>query len=81
MKQESLNELKRLKSEGNLLKGDTKIDLKKFYTVEQMVSIFETTRQTIDSWTKAGRFNKIKIGSRSFYNKSEVDEFIEYLKK
>jgi excisionase family DNA binding protein len=48
-----------------------------FYTRKQVSKLLKISLPTLNEWTKTGRIQSYKIGSRVLYNRLEVQETIE----
>ncbi len=52
------------------------------YTFEELISKFKISKQTLYDWIKNNSFPKpFKIGRRIFWRKSEIEAYIEKMRK
>ena len=53
-----------------------KISIDELLTLEEMTNLFKRTRQTIGNWVKKGHFKVLVIEDCNYYNKREVESFL-----
>lgn len=46
-------------------------------TIKEAIAILKVSRQTMSEWTRRGKLNVVKIGSRIRYRECELMKFIE----
>lgn len=50
---------------------------KEVYTIEEVADIFQTSKQNIFNWRKAGTIKAIKIGKRVYFRKEEIERILK----
>ena len=50
---------------------------KEVYTIEEVASIFQTSKQNILNWRKKGTIKAIKIGKRVYFRKEEIERILK----
>jgi hypothetical protein len=64
---------KHFKKAGIIIPND---DSTAYYTINQVASLFKKKRATIHNWIKKGLLKKYKVGTNTFFKKSEVDTLL-----